>query len=307
MKVQNGLALAVAAGATLSLPAATAQAARPVVASSSTSTANSASPATPDQLSDSSVQTVEKAITDSMPHGKLDATSNNSPPSISKNDPGEVSLGNISSSIVLQGRVTAQKDPQYSSVVKNGGNDFLINETADGAQVLLSIDSASSPHQRSFTVLGGKRLVPASTYGVNSEEKFVVDTDGRVNSSFDSPWAYDVKGRKVATRYEVQGNTLTQVVSPGANSQYPIVADPSFAKITTCAGTIVANAGLYIVPGGIVARLLARGNSIRRTATIIFHTVNAKSYNGKLKALRSLAFNIGADLTGIGAIAKACG
>lgn len=105
----------------------------------------------------------------------------------------------------------------------------------------------------------------------------------------------------------MSAGTLTQVVVPDAETTYPIVADPNWGKIATCVGTIVGNAALYIVPGGIVGRLIAKGHSIKKAAEILVRTLNAKSYNNKLKALRNLGLQLGANLTGIGAIAVACG
>lgn len=44
---------------------------------------------------------------------------------------------------------------------------------------------------------------------------------------FAAPWAVDAEGRDVPTRYEIQGDTLVQIVDHTAGSfAYPIVADP---------------------------------------------------------------------------------
>jgi hypothetical protein len=42
-----------------------------------------------------------------------------------------------------------------------------------------------------------------------------------------APWAFDAQGRAVATEYIVRGGSLVQVVTPDAETVYPIVADPS--------------------------------------------------------------------------------
>jgi hypothetical protein len=39
-------------------------------------------------------------------------------------------------------------------------------------------------------------------------------------------WAKDANGRQVPTRYEVKGNTITQVVEHNSSFAYPVVADP---------------------------------------------------------------------------------
>lgn len=44
------------------------------------------------------------------------------------------------------------------------------------------------------------------------------------------PWAKDAHGNPVATRYEVKGSTLTQVVKTTRNTAFPVVADPTTVK-----------------------------------------------------------------------------
>ena len=173
--------------------------------------------------------------------------------------------------------------------------------------MMFSIENEDSPHEASFKVSEGNAFISAETFGADTGEVFVMDSEGKIHSSIDAPWAYDAEGKPVKTYFEVSAGTLTQVVVPDAETAYPIVADPNWGKIATCVGTILGNAALYIVPGGIVGRLLAKGNSIKKAAEILVRTLNAKNYNDKLKALRNLGLQLGANLTGIGAIAVACG
>ncbi|MCH3975513.1 MAG: DUF2599 domain-containing protein [Bifidobacterium tibiigranuli] len=42
-----------------------------------------------------------------------------------------------------------------------------------------------------------------------------------------APWAKDATGREVSTHYEIQDNSLVQVIQPTRNDTYPIVADPT--------------------------------------------------------------------------------
>lgn len=188
-----------------------------------------------------------------------------------------------------------------------GVTDFAFREHKDGAQAIFSVESPAAPHKVSFTLSNQYAFLSATDLGIESNEVFVLDARGKVHSTINEPWAYDALGNPVETHFEVTSGTLTQVVVPGAHTKYPIVADPDFVKITKCVGTILANVALYIVPGGIIGRLLAKGNSIRKAAEIIVRTVKAKNYNDKLKALRNLALTLGADISGIGLIAKACG
>lgn len=46
-----------------------------------------------------------------------------------------------------------------------------------------------------------------------------------------SPWAVDANGQSVPTWYEVDGDTVTQVVDHvGMQAVYPVVADPEYGK-----------------------------------------------------------------------------
>ena len=55
----------------------------------------------------------------------------------------------------------------------------------------------------------------------------VLDDAGTPRGGLAAPWARDHRGRAVATRYEVHGTTVVQVVDHrGAGHEYPVVADP---------------------------------------------------------------------------------
>ncbi|MFE7196542.1 hypothetical protein [Microbacterium oxydans] len=54
------------------------------------------------------------------------------------------------------------------------------------------------------------------------------DETGEVLGSFAAPWAKDSAGKDVPTRYELNGQTLTQVVDHDSSSTYPVVADPTY-------------------------------------------------------------------------------
>ena len=258
-------------------------------------------------LNESEVKAMEHAITQSLPTGKLAENSGLSSGAVSKDSPNQINLDGASLSIPLDSNSKHGTSSDDSLVVSGDSTDYMFRETKDGAQVLFKIDSPKSSHEKTFTISGDKELVSSEALGADTGEVFVKNSDGSMHSSFDAPWAYDANGNSVPTHFEVSGNKLTQVVEPTSETAYPIVSDPDWGKIGMCAATIAGNAALYIVPGGIVGKLLTKTKSIRKAAEILVRTLKAKSYNDKLKALRSLAFGLGADLTGIGAIAKACG
>lgn len=57
----------------------------------------------------------------------------------------------------------------------------------------------------------------------------VLDQDGEFVAAVMPPWAKDANGNPVATHFEIDGDTLTQVVEHTAATAYPVAADPKFA------------------------------------------------------------------------------
>jgi hypothetical protein len=52
------------------------------------------------------------------------------------------------------------------------------------------------------------------------------DETGEPIGTIDPAWAKEANGADVATSFTVNGSTLTQSVSPGESTTYPLVADP---------------------------------------------------------------------------------
>lgn len=271
-----------------------------------TSAPGSAADSTETASEAASIAAMEQQIIAQLGRGTEQQEAKGTHPAVSVSST-EVSLDNTTLSLSSSDDPAAREGSVESHLPAGDDSDYLIRPNQDGAQIIFSIDSPDSDMTKDFEISGDMRLVSAADRGIDTGEVFVLTRDGSVHSSFEKPWAYDAEGRPVPTHFEVHGQTLRQVVEPPSDTAYPITADPDWKKVTTCAGTIIANAALYIVPGGIVARLLAKGNSIRKAATILVRTLNAKSYNNKLKALRNLGVSLGANLTGIGLIARACG
>lgn len=76
---------------------------------------------------------------------------------------------------------------------------------------------------------------------------------GAVVGGIAPAWAVDANGVPVPTRYEIEGNTLTQVVEHGKGVAYPVVADPLWGTdLIQSAGWISRNGlvSLSLVPTG---------------------------------------------------------
>jgi hypothetical protein len=104
----------------------------------------------------------------------------------------------------------------------NGSTTVPIAQNDGSVQIATILDNASAPTRFSYpvTIPAGGSLLP-DTGGVD-----ILDASGAWIGGFAPAWAKDAHGTPVATRYEVQGNTLTQVIDPAPNTAYPVVADP---------------------------------------------------------------------------------
>jgi hypothetical protein len=90
--------------------------------------------------------------------------------------------------------------------------------------IINSVDAANRFEYRFGLPKGVRLVLDASTGAVD-----VVDGEGAWVAGIATPWARDARGADVPTRFEVRGNSLTQVVDTRSNTfAYPIVADPWF-------------------------------------------------------------------------------
>ncbi|WP_162933933.1 DUF2599 domain-containing protein [Actinomyces lilanjuaniae] len=98
------------------------------------------------------------------------------------------------------------------------------------AQVALMVESADAPERFPFQV----GLPEGATAEVTEEDGGVVFTsaEGEFLGGLTPPWAKDVNGTELATRYEVEetssgGVVVTQVIEHhSGGAAYPVVADP---------------------------------------------------------------------------------
>lgn len=95
----------------------------------------------------------------------------------------------------------------------------------DGSlQIATILESKRAPERYAYEI-----DVPEGSSLVPMEDSVVIkDAAGNFEGIFIPPWAKDSAGKKIPTHYEVEGNTLVQVVDHKsmANVSYPIVADP---------------------------------------------------------------------------------
>ncbi|MCF0233086.1 MAG: hypothetical protein HUJ63_12725 [Enterococcus sp.] len=111
-----------------------------------------------------------------------------------------------------------------------------------GVRTLVTINEASAPHEYEFeyNLEEGQKLMLAKDYAdefyeADSQEMqelkypndyYIVDENDEIIGNIEEPWAKDANGEKVATNYELDGNTIIQVVNFDENTAFPVVADP---------------------------------------------------------------------------------
>lgn len=102
-------------------------------------------------------------------------------------------------------------------------------------QRIIRIDGPSSPVSYPVAVLP----VGATAEVLDGGAVEVVDDDGTVLGHYDTPWAYDMNGDPVPTRFEIAGRSIVQHVSHSDGFTYPVVADPCWSCFFASAGTAV--------------------------------------------------------------------
>jgi hypothetical protein len=132
------------------------------------------------------------------------------------------------------------------------GSANVVVPTVVGAQMLTVIADESAPTRYSYAIdlAAGQRL---ELTGGGAE---VVNADGTTAHLISAPWAKDANGQQVATHFEVEGDSLVQVIdhTDAASVAYPVVADPIFLPyfVVRCLMGIGLN-------GPQIARIAERG------------------------------------------------
>lgn len=122
----------------------------------------------------------------------------------------------------------------------------------NGVRIETILKSAQSASEFSYPV-----AVPAGGHLKLDDggRVLIIAGDGSLVGGFGAPWAKDSNGVAVATRYEVRGNAVVQIVDHTlASHAYPIVADPYLGIGLIDHATWVYNSGygytLQVYPTG---------------------------------------------------------
>ena len=120
-----------------------------------------------------------------------------------------------------------------------GRNEQMI----EGVRTTITIDNCTASNRYEFTydLDEGQKMVSSAEYlgeEFDTNEVFIVNEDNEIQYLIESPWAKDANGNAVPTHYEIEGDTLVQIVDFDENSAFPIVADPSAWQITKCVAAV---------------------------------------------------------------------
>lgn len=152
-------------------------------------------------------------------------------------------LENNNSTVTDNGTVVYGEENESSQLAVQAIKD----ENFEGVRSLIKINNNNAKKEYSFNfdLDADCRLVTSAEYlgkEFDTGEVYVVNSQNIITSVIQPAWAVDADGNDVKTYYKVDGETLTQVVEFDNNSKFPIVADPSWWKITKC----VASVGLVV-------------------------------------------------------------
>ncbi len=124
-------------------------------------------------------------------------------------------------------------EAKHASVEQNGVVSFDNNngsvtvpvvKTDGGVQINTVIAGPDAPQRYEYPL-----ALPAGSTVVEKDGGILIfNAAGESLGTFLAPWAFDAKGAAVATHYEVNGTTLTQVVEHTTANSFPVVADPSY-------------------------------------------------------------------------------
>lgn len=106
----------------------------------------------------------------------------------------------------------------------NGSSTVPVAHTDGTLQISTVIAGAKAPTRYEYPIDAPGQTLRLAADG----SAFLSADDGIPTLYIASPWAKDANGNDVPTHYEVNGNTLSQVVDFTAETAFPVVADPSY-------------------------------------------------------------------------------
>ncbi|MDH6238214.1 hypothetical protein [Cryobacterium sp. CG_9.6] len=217
-----GLAISVGVGSWGAVPA---------FATTTDETLNSVSAATPETIANAAVVPTavasENAIHSTV--GRVDVTIPVDPAAgITLDADGRsVSIGLPFTPDASSAKVEQEGVVSYDN--NNGSTTVPVVQTDGSVQINTVIDNAAAPtrYEYPITLPAFANLTAVPDGSVN-----ITDAAGAAFASIAAPWAKGSNGSKVATRYEISGTSLIQIVEHNVRGTvYPVVADPTVSYL----------------------------------------------------------------------------
>lgn len=125
-----------------------------------------------------------------------------------------------------QAATTSKPVDDHTTVFEGRHFDQVVQSTGqDDVRLLTVLTDRSAPMTYDYSFAGHQlRAVDDGYVAVLDQES------GEPVALIEPAWAKDANGNPVATRYEIDGSTLTQVVKVTKSTAFPVVADPSVVK-----------------------------------------------------------------------------
>jgi hypothetical protein len=125
-----------------------------------------------------------------------------------------------------QASATGQSVDDHTTVFEGRHFDQVVQSTGqDDVRLLTVLTDRSAPTTYDYAFTGHElRELGEGYLGVFDAGS------GEPVALIEPAWAKDAHGRPVATHYEIDGSTLTQVVDVTKRTAFPVVADPSVKK-----------------------------------------------------------------------------
>lgn len=92
--------------------------------------------------------------------------------------------------------------------------------------------------------------------------KVVTQTRTETVATVAPAWAVDANGNQLSTHYEVQGDTIKQVVETDANTAFPVTADPNWVWWTLTSAACVAEVAGFLFVGYKLARTISKVDAV---------------------------------------------
>lgn len=196
------------------------------------------------------------------------------------NDTVEVSLPEAENAIL---KSTSDAAVTYDNL--DGSSTVVVGNQDSSLTVLSVIDDPAAPDSFTYTY-GAAEVRQAEDGGVTFWD------NGEFTGFLLTPWAVDASGNEVATRYEVTGNSVTQIVEhKGMGYSYPIVADPTqylggnsvYSNINLVIDSAAATTIVSVTPApNINWNRMTRSSGIPPYDALVPSTYEANKYHDQL-------------------------